>query len=102
MHHLLSRENLQSQKLAIATALPAVFYTDAATVPLDQAAVFARSWQWVCHQSQIADAGDYIVTTIAGLPLIILRGIDGQIRAFHNVCRHRANRASTLAAPDCR
>lgn len=90
MQNLLSEENLTSQNLALAKALPAIFYTDGNTEKLDASAVFARSWQWVCHQSQIADAGDYIVTQIAGLPLIILRGVDGSIRAFHNVCRHRA------------
>jgi len=90
MQKLLTEENLKSQSLALATALPAIFYTDANTPELDARAVFARSWQWVCHQSQIADAGDYIVANIAGLPLIILRALDGSIKAFHNVCRHRA------------
>lgn len=90
MQDLLTSKNLQSQTLALATALPAAFYTDASTPKLDAGAVFARSWQWVCHQSQIPDAGDYIVTNIAGLPLIILRSVDGSIKAFHNVCRHRA------------
>lgn len=98
MHHLFSDTHLQPQSLALANALPAVFYTDASTPELDARAVFARSWQWVCHQSQIADAGDYIVTTIAGLPLIILRSVDGGIKAFHNVCRHRAGPIATCDA----
>ncbi len=98
MQSLLSDNHLKPQKLSHATALPAPFYTDANTPELDARAVFARSWQWVCHQSQIADAGDYIVTTIAGLPLIILRAVDGSIKAFHNVCRHRAGPIATCDA----
>ena len=98
MQHLLSDKLLAPQKLALATALPALFYTDTNTPQLDVRAVFSRSWQWVCHQSQIADAGDYIVTTIAGLPLIILRSVDGSIKAFHNVCRHRAGPIATCDA----
>ena len=98
MQKLLTEANLKSQSLALATALPATFYTDASTPVLDARAVFARSWQWVCHQSQIADAGDYIVTSIAGLPLIILRAVDGSIKAFHNVCRHRAGPIATCDA----
>lgn len=90
MQHLLSTELLKPQKLATATALPAMFYTDEATVPLDLRAVFGCGWQLLCHQSQIVDPGDYLVRSIAGVPLIVLRGIDGDIRAFHNVCRHRA------------
>ncbi len=98
MQKLLNEDNLKSQSLALATALPAIFYTDTSTPELDARAVFARSWQWVCHQSQIADAGDYIVTNIAGLPLIILRAVDGSIKAFHNVCRHRAGPIATCDA----
>jgi choline monooxygenase len=98
MQKILTEENLKPQSLALSTALPAIFYTDARTPQLDARAVFARSWQWVCHQSQIADAGDYIVTQIAGLPLIILRSVDGSIKAFHNVCRHRAGPIATCDA----
>jgi len=98
MQELLTSKNLEPQSLALATALPADFYTDAGMPELDAKAVFARSWQWVCHQSQIADAGDYIVTSIAGLPLIILRTVDGSIKAFHNVCRHRAGPIATCDA----
>jgi choline monooxygenase len=52
--------------------------------------VFARSWQLVAHAAQLADAGDHVVADIAGVPLVILRGDDGELRALHNVCRHRA------------
>jgi choline monooxygenase len=90
MTELLSPETLASQELDYALTLPARFYTDARMPSLDASAIFARSWQLVCHQSQLAGVGDHVVTQIAGLPLLIVRSDESSIRAFHNVCRHRA------------
>jgi Rieske 2Fe-2S family protein len=58
----------------------------------EQARIFAREWISVCHQSEIAKSGDFIVRTVAGESLIILRDKSGEIRAFYNVCRHRGTR----------
>jgi len=52
--------------------------------------IFGRSWLFLGHECQVAEPGDYIATTLAGYPLIAIRGKDGKVRAFHNVCRHRA------------
>ncbi len=90
MADLLSSDVLASQPLEHALALSARFYTDTRAPALDASAVFARSWQLVCHQSQLSDVGDHVVTSIAGLPLLIVRSDEASIRAFHNVCRHRA------------
>jgi choline monooxygenase len=90
MADLLSSDVLVAQPLEHALALSARFYTDPRTQELDARAVFARSWQLVCHQSQLSGVGDHVVTTIAGLPLLIVRSDNATIRAFHNVCRHRA------------
>ncbi len=57
---------------------------------LDRRAVFARSWQLLAQESQLAHTGDHVVGEIAGVPLLIARGDDGELRALHNVCRHRA------------
>ena len=81
---------LAPQPLSHALALPASFYTDAGMPALDREAVFAHSWQLVGHESQLPDAGDHLVTDIAGLPVIVIRNTEGQLKAFHNVCRHRA------------
>ncbi len=51
--------------------------------------VFARSWQCLAHDSQMPGEGDYVAETIAGVPVIAVRGADGDIRAFRNACRHR-------------
>jgi len=90
MTELLSPDVLAPQALDHALALSARFYTHPAAPALDARAVFAPSWQLVGHRSQLAETGDHLVTQIAGLPLLVVRSDDGSIRAFHNVCRHRA------------
>ena len=90
MPDLLAPAALAAQPLEHALALSARFYTDPRMPALDAAAVFARSWQLVCHQSQLSGVGDHVVSAIAGLPLLVVRSDAQTIRAFHNVCRHRA------------
>ncbi len=90
MTALLSPDVLAPQPLEHALTLPARFYTDARMPALDASAIFARSWQLVCHQAQLSGVGDHVVTEIAGLPLLVVRADAHTIRAFHNVCRHRA------------
>lgn len=81
---------LAPQALDHARALSARFYTQPAVAELDARAVFTRSWQLVCHQSQLAGVGDHVVVDIGNLPIIVVRSDAQTIRAFHNVCRHRA------------
>lgn len=52
--------------------------------------IFSRTWQVAGHASQVAHAGDYFTTRVVGEPLLIVRGTDGRLRGFYNVCRHRA------------
>ena len=82
--------NLASQPLAHATALPAHFYADPAMAARDRGAIFDQGWQLLAHVCQLLDAGDHVIADFAGLPVIAVRGSDGEIRVFHNVCRHRA------------
>ncbi|MGQ0430023.1 MAG: aromatic ring-hydroxylating oxygenase subunit alpha [Gammaproteobacteria bacterium] len=72
------------------TALPPAFYLGADRLATDMRAVHARGWQLVAHASDLAGAGDHVVTRIADAPVIVVRGDDGVLRAFPNVCRHRA------------
>ncbi len=76
--------------LAEARALDARHYVGAGMLALEQRAVFARSWQLVAHQGQLLAAGDHVVDEVAGVPVVVLRGSDGVLRALVNVCRHRA------------
>jgi len=81
---------LVPQEAATALTLPATCYTEAAFAAAERTAVFARGWQLVARAAQVAEPGDHALAEIGGLPLVIVRGDDGELRALHNVCRHRA------------
>lgn len=70
------------------TMLPASSYTDADVYGRERIAIFARSWACVGDTGQLATAGDYLATSIAGYPIVVVNDA-GDLRAFHNVCRHR-------------
>jgi phenylpropionate dioxygenase-like ring-hydroxylating dioxygenase large terminal subunit len=75
-----------------AFSLPAWIYSDPEFVELEQQTIFRQAWQPVCHQSDIPAAGDYHSFDFLGESIIVLRAEDGQVRSFHNACRHRAAR----------
>jgi len=68
------------------------FYTDAGIFCRDLDAIIAKQWLFVDHVSALPKAGDYITHEIAGESIILMRGKDGEVRAFFNVCRHRGSR----------
>jgi choline monooxygenase len=76
--------------IARAWTLPAQLYTDPAVFTGEKEKIFARTWQVVGHASQLQSPGDYFTTELAGEPLLFVRGADGRLRGFYNVCRHRA------------
>ena len=53
--------------------------------------VFARTWQWICHAGLLSAPGGYVTATLAGMPVAVVRGREGELRAFYNVCQHRAH-----------
>lgn len=73
-----------------AHALDPAFYFDEATFALERRRVFGAAWQLVAHRAELATAGDHLLVNIAGTPVVLLRAADGNLRAFANVCRHRA------------
>ena len=73
-------------------SLPAWTYRSERFFAQERAAVFHRSWQIVCHVSDIPAAGDYHCFDFLGEQLVSVRGRDGAVASFHNVCRHRASR----------
>ena len=76
--------------IARAWTLPAYLYYEPAVFAEERTKIFSRTWQVVGHSSQVATAGDYFTTELAGEPLLLVRGTDQQLRGFYNVCRHRA------------
>jgi choline monooxygenase len=76
--------------IARAWTLPSHLYTEPAAFATEKERIFARSWQVVGHRDQVANPGDYFTTELVGEPLLIVRGSDGKLRGFYNVCRHRA------------
>lgn len=93
---------LEPQPLESSSALPAWYYVEPEAERLDRSAVFARSWQLVGAGSALASPGDHVVSTIAGVPLVLVRGDDGVLRGFHNVCRHRAGPLATACGTGAR
>ena len=66
-------------------------YTEPRWFDVDQRAVIGRSWQWVCHTESLAAPGAFVTEVIAGMPVVAIRDHDGVLRAFYNVCQHRAH-----------
>lgn len=76
--------------LAKAHTLPAFAYTDAAILEAEQAKIFRKEWQPVVNAFDVRESGSFATAEIAGAPIVVTRGTDGELRGFHNVCRHRA------------
>ena len=72
-------------------SLHADAYTRAEWFSADQQAILAKSWQWVCHVEKLRDPGSFTTVDIAGHPIAVVRDREGQLRAFYNVCKHRAH-----------
>lgn len=83
------QELLSSQKPGY--SLEQRFYTDPGIYALEVERIVTRNWILAGHESELARPGDFKVFNAAGESAIIVRGSDGGIRAFANVCRHRGS-----------
>lgn len=72
-------------------ALEARYYTDPSVFKRERERIFARTWQYACHLGEVERPGDYVTLRIADQGLFVIRGTDGALRAFYNVCQHRAH-----------
>ena len=77
------------QPLHLASGFPPAMYTSTDVYELERELVFARSWIAVARHDQLAEPGAFVTAEIAGEPVVVVRGRDGALRAFPNVCRHR-------------
>jgi choline monooxygenase len=75
-----------------ARTIPALWYADPEVHAAECRWVFGNTWQAVGRIDQVAEPGRYFTADLAGEPIVVVRGDDGVLRAFHNVCRHRAAR----------
>ncbi|WP_172372641.1 aromatic ring-hydroxylating oxygenase subunit alpha [Sporosarcina jiandibaonis] len=67
-------------------------YTDPKVLEKEMELVFSKSWQLVGHVSQVEKAGAFFTADVANEPIIVIRGTDEVLRAFYNVCPHRATK----------
>jgi choline monooxygenase len=87
----ISRDTFQVEAdIARAWTLPAHLYWDANILLAEKEKIFSCTWQVVGQASQVTNPGDYFTTELLGDPLLFVRGSDGKLRGFYNVCRHRA------------
>ncbi|HEY3637959.1 MAG TPA: aromatic ring-hydroxylating dioxygenase subunit alpha [Rhizomicrobium sp.] len=82
-------------------SLPAWLYTDAGFFDSERIHLFARAPHLICHLNDIPNAGDYQTLDILGEKFFSVRGADGVVRSFHNVCRHRASRIAEGESGNC-
>ncbi|MEM6306108.1 MAG: aromatic ring-hydroxylating dioxygenase subunit alpha [Pseudomonadota bacterium] len=87
-------------------SLEARYYTDAQVFEIEKEGLLSRTWQFACHLGDLPKVGSYATFEIAGESLFAVRGRDGVVRAFYNVCQHRAHqllqgagRTSTVVCP---
>lgn len=78
------------RNLPRAHTLDASWYLDPQVFELERDRIFARTWQAVCRVDEIAKPGDYLSTEVVGEPLVITHDQSGRLRAYYNVCPHRA------------
>lgn len=77
-------------------SLPREWYSSPQIFACDVELFFHRHWILAAPLAAFRAAGDYAALEVGGIPLFLLRGEDGVIRAFHNVCRHRGSRLLSL------
>ncbi len=73
-----------------ASTIPAPWYVDARIAELEARTVFSKTWQMVGRVEQVQKSGQFVTANVAGEPVVVVRGNDGVLRAFFNVCRHHA------------
>ena len=86
-----------SLPLAEASTIPASWYVDERIIEREKRTTFSRSWQMAGRLDQLREPGQYVTCEIAGEPILVVRGSDGELRGFFNVCRHHA--AAVMTEP---
>ena len=80
----------KTDKATTVRALPGAWYTAPEMYEFERRAIFSRKWMFITHQSRFPEVGNFLKYKVAGYEFFIIKDRQGQINAFHNVCRHRA------------
>ena len=73
-----------------AEGLPGRVYADPAFFELERKKIFPRGWMAIAYESDVAEPGDAVPVSIAGWDFIVARNRQGEVKVFHNICRHRS------------
>jgi carnitine monooxygenase subunit len=76
---------------ARSTTLPGRLYVDPDALARERTALFFRTWHYAGGLSELGQPGDYVTARPLDQNVIVIRGRDGVLRGFHNVCQHRAH-----------
>ena len=85
----INKQDLIILPLEKSETLPSDWYTEEEFFRFEKEIIFQNEWQYAGHISQLEKPGDFFLLEAAGNPLIVIKGDDGIIRGFFNVCRHR-------------
>src|SRR5688500_15400738 len=78
--------------LARAETIPADWYTDPAMLELEREKIFRTTWQFASSLDGLHLPGNFVAVDVVGVPVVLVRDSKGTLRAFYNICRHRAGR----------
>lgn len=87
----------ETAPLADAYTIPAAWYADPRIAELERQTVFSQTWQVIGRAELVASPGQFLTANVASEPVVAVRGNDGVLRAFYNVCRHHA--AAVMTQP---
>ena len=87
---LRTQELLLRQKSGL--SLDRELYVAPETYALDLELIFYRDWLFVGHDCELTKPGSYLTVQVGDYPVVVIRSAEGEIRAFHNACRHRGSR----------
>jgi phenylpropionate dioxygenase-like ring-hydroxylating dioxygenase large terminal subunit len=73
----------------VTDTLPFSWYSDEELLRRERSRIFAHAWQYAGRAAQVAERSSYLTADAGGIPILVTRGDDGELRAFLNVCRHR-------------
>ncbi len=93
------RTNLERDRDTVLHGLPGEAYTSEAFLQREFETVFSSTWVFVACAHEVARPGDAMPVQVAGKPVLLVRNAQGELKAFHNVCRHRG---VTLVDSPCR